>query len=120
MTSGESLGRAVAGIGDFNHDGIQDILMSKNANGYLDVGCYDVSSGKAVWHEFGILSTSAMSVAAVGDYNGDHTSDVLLYQSSNGDVGYYGIKNFATDIDPVTHSAWHDFGTTNTAYHIVA
>jgi hypothetical protein len=59
-------------------------------------------------------------VAAVGDYYGNGTSDVLLYNGSNGDVGYYAIKNFALDVSPFTNSAWHDIGTTPTTYHVVS
>jgi hypothetical protein len=94
----------VAGIGDFNGDGKQDILMSSTSvyPGCLDVGCYDVSSG--------IL--------------GNGTSDVLLHNGLNGDTGYYAVHNFGLAPDPMTGgtpaSAWHDIGTTPTSYHVVS
>jgi hypothetical protein len=111
---------SVVGVGDFNGDGKQDILFSSTTvhPGYLDVGIYDVSGGH--WHDLGILSTKDCSVKAVGDYLGNGTSDILLYQASNGDTGYYAIKNFALDVSPITHSAWHDIGTFPTSYHIVS
>jgi hypothetical protein len=77
------------------------------------------SSGAARWHDFGILATT-MTVAGTGDYLGNGTSDILLWNPPNGDTGYYTVKNFGLDVSPFTHSACHDLGTTNPTYHIVS
>ena len=69
----------VLGLGDFNADGITDLLL-RNTNGA--VGCYYADSG---WHYFQSLGDE-WTIAAVGDLNGDGRSDVVLKH----DAGFAG------------------------------
>ena len=75
----------VAGVGDFNHDGTDDILLFNQTSGdvfvdYINKG--QISSYSVV----GTANPTIWTVAGVGDFNGDGTSDILLYNRFSGDV----------------------------------
>ena len=68
---------AVAGIGDFNGDGRDDVLM-RRANGtwhYYPMNARRILAGRG---EVPLESDRAWSVAGIGDFNGDGKDDVLL------------------------------------------
>jgi hypothetical protein len=85
-------GWSIAGVGDFNNDGITDILLS------------NTGSGVAIWFmSNGVLALAAgvgtmapgWAIAQTGDYNGDGISDILLYHAASGTIGAW-IMNSAT------------------------
>jgi hypothetical protein len=70
----------IAGVGDFNGDGRDDLLW-RNSNGAI-----------AIWHMNGTSAQSALTsvqvgnewnIAAVGDYSGDGRDDIL-WRHDNG------------------------------------
>ncbi|MBR7138804.1 MAG: C10 family peptidase [Lentisphaeria bacterium] len=65
---------SVAGLGDFNGDGITDLLL-QNTNGA--VGCGFVLEGECVWNYFQSLGKE-WRLSAVGDFNGDSVADVVM------------------------------------------
>ncbi len=79
----------VAAIGDFQGDGIDDIIMWQKSTGFM-YAWEDGKSSNQRW--VGALDASQWEVAAVGDYNGDGKEDLLLRElvSGWGGVGYWG------------------------------
>ena len=70
---------SVVGTGDFNGDGISDILWKKGTNNYL---WYMKENGK---HSYKKLKASSNTFDKIGDYNGDGISDIL-WKSNDGGV----------------------------------
>ncbi len=82
----------VAAIGDFQGDGIDDIIMWQKSTGYI----YAWENGKSSNQRWvGQLDSNKWEIAAVGDYNGDGKEDLLLRELSSGwgGVGYWGSAN---------------------------
>ncbi len=82
----------VAAIGDFQGDGIDDIIMWQKSTGYL----YAWEDGKASNQRWvGQLNRNQWEIAAVGDYNGDGKDDLLLRELNSGwgGVGYWASGN---------------------------
>src|SRR5262249_31243312 len=74
---------SIAGTGDFNGDGISDILL--NAGGSLGIWFMNSSGGIASAKGVGTLP-AGWAVAQTGDYNGNGRSDILLYHAASGTV----------------------------------
>jgi hypothetical protein len=75
----------IAGIGDFNGDGVTDILWRDNNSG--TVAIWFMNGGMQVQSttNLGALPPNTWTIAQTGDYNGDGMSDILWIDSS-GDV----------------------------------
>ncbi len=82
----------VAAIGDFQGDGVDDIIMWQKSTGFM-YAWEDGKSSNQRW--VGALNASQWEVAAVGDYNGDGKEDLLLREllSGWGGVGYWAGAN---------------------------
>jgi hypothetical protein len=78
----------VAGIGDFNADNHADILW-RNSSGAVAVWTMNganVTSGAYATYNGAVAAPDASwSVAGIGDFNGDHTADVL-WRNANGSL----------------------------------
>ncbi|MBE6379035.1 MAG: hypothetical protein E7051_09515 [Lentisphaerae bacterium] len=72
----------VLGLGDFNGDGVSDLLL-ENVNGA--VGCSFVGDGTVTWNYFQSLGKE-WDISAVGDFNGDGRDDIVLRH----DAGFAG------------------------------
>lgn len=92
----------VLGLGDFNGDGITDLLL-QNDNGA--VGAYHTSGENVGWNYFQSLG-SEWSIAGIGDFNHDGIDDVVL-QNEKG--GYAGIWQLDRD----GQVSWSDLDVLN-------
>ena len=84
-----STGYSVVGIGDFSRDGINYIVFRNSSTG--DTGFYRLNldgTFQAWRQDIGTIST-ADSVVAVGDYNGDWVPDLLFRNNGTGDTLIY-------------------------------
>ncbi len=100
----DQAGRSVAGAGDVNGDGYDDILIGapENCDGGTDAGKSYLLYGPLE----GFLAPDAsfvgqyeddqsgMSVASAGDVNGDGYDDILIGAPENGDGGYKAGKAY--------------------------
>jgi hypothetical protein len=84
---------SIAGTGDFNGDGISDILVSTSGNA---VGIWFMNNSGTVASAQGAGTMAAgWTIVQTGDYNGDGRSDILWYQGSSGAVATW-LMNGAT------------------------
>ncbi len=79
LNNGSSFGAwAVVGAGDFNGDGVADLLL-KYPGGYMAAWCPDATGTFKQWMTLNNGSSfGAWAVTGVGDINGDGVADLLL------------------------------------------
>lgn len=77
----------VLGLGDFNGDGITDLLL-QNDNGA--VGAYLTDGENVGWNYFQSLG-SEWSIAGIGDFNHDGIDDVVLLNEQGGYAGIWQL-----------------------------
>ena len=85
------LGYQVAGTGDFNHDGTDDVLWYNPTNGKTEIwkivngqwsATFDLGSHPAGW-----------APAGVGDFNHDGTDDIAWYNATTRNIDIWQIVN---------------------------
>ena len=106
----------VVGTGDFNGDGVTDVLMRNNTIGG-DTGFYQMNSDGSLqgWHTIGSSSTD-YSVVGAGDFNGDGITDVLFRNNAlGGDTGFYQVSSDGSG----ALQGWRSVGSSNTDYSVV-
>ena len=118
----------VCGVGDFDGDGKDDIILFKrntgsgNRRGDVIVSLSDgtqfdpdaAQGGTAVWHDFFCIGDE---VCGVGDFDGDGKDDIILFKRSTGSGNRRGdvivSLSDGTQFDPDTTqggtAVWHDF-----------
>jgi hypothetical protein len=73
---------AFDGAGDFNNDGLSDLLAHTDAGGVRTLFAYQMTpEGSGGTSTLGNLGTD-WSTDAFGDFNGDGTMDILLHRDS--------------------------------------
>jgi hypothetical protein len=110
--NGVSLDWHVAGIGDFNGDGRDDILW-RNTDGRITDWLSTANGGYAPNSSafYDVISTD-WQVAEVGDYNGDGIDDIL-FRNTDG-----RITNWLGQVDGSFHdNAVNAFAVVNANYH---
>jgi FG-GAP-like repeat len=94
-------GWKLMGSGDFNADGIPDLVWQNTTTGQVNVNYYGGPRG-ATLSGFAVLNngagTGGWSVVAVADFNGDGVPDLIWQKASTGqvNVNYYGGPGGAT------------------------
>ena len=111
---------SVAGIGDFNGDGLADVLL-RNSNGTLADwtmnGSKIASSQLLTSQGTTVTLDPSWSIAALGDFNGDGKTDILLKNTSGAFVEWTmngSAITAATQVtssgQPVAAAAWQAQG----------
>jgi hypothetical protein len=107
----------VAGTGDFNGDGIDDILWRNSSTGRIAdwLGKPDASGGfTGNGANSGNTVDLAWQVAGIGDFNGDGHSDILWRNSSTGQVNDW----LGTATGGFTDNSAHASATLSTAWQV--
>ena len=93
---GTGSGWAVVGTGDFNGDGVSDVLLSYTGGGNTVLYDWQVSNGQYAATNnlnMGYGTSSGWTVLGTGDFNGDGTSDVLFENTQSGLVADWSVNN---------------------------
>jgi len=103
----------IAGVGDFNGDGTDDILWQNHATGLI--GAWQIRNAMYDgWRGFHVLGSNQWLIAGIGDFNGDGTDDILWHNRTSGVVGTWLIRNAAfsrwTGLGQTDYNKWHIVG----------
>ena len=112
---------SVAGVGDFNGDGLADVLL-RNSSGTLadwTMNGSQIESAQTVTYQGAAVTLDpSWSIAAIGDFNGDGKADILL-RNTNGAFQEWtmngsaiaAVNNVTAGGQAVTAPAWHTQGS---------
>ena len=84
----------IVGDGDFNDDGMSDILWQNRATGWVGIWLMNGSTIASSNFVFQVTDLN-WQVVGVGDFNNDGTSDIFWRNSSTGQNGVWLMKNAA-------------------------
>ena len=99
-------GWTIAGVGDFFGNGRDDVLWTNSSGGNVQTDIWQLgSNGQWINSVSPGSHPAGYQVAAVGDFTGNGTSDILWYNATTGDTGEWLINNgqWAGSIDLGAH-----------------
>ena len=104
---------AVAGLppGDFNGDGVSNVLFYNSTNGDTGYWLTDANGNVVGFHDYGLAST-AYPIAGIGDFSGDNLPDILFNNPLTGDTGYW-ITNASGQV-----TGFHEFASAAAGYQV--
>ena len=109
--------RQVAGTGDFNGDGISDILWRQDVTGRL-VDWLGTSNGGFVDNSQNFSSSipASVHIIGIGDFNGDNRDDILLRNDAGLLFNWLGqangtFANNTSNFSTVVSGEWRAIGT---------
>ncbi|MBQ9336417.1 MAG: hypothetical protein IJS14_03850, partial [Lentisphaeria bacterium] len=105
---------SLVGIGDFNADGVSDILWRNMEVGEVGTWLGDGNFG-VTWQSMAGAAIGEWEIAGIGDFNGDATDDVLWYNTQSGLMLNWQVQNGQYAADAVIAGAsvdeWRFAGT---------
>ena len=119
--AGSTTGWHIVGVGDFNGDGVPDLVWQNDNTGQVNVNYFGGSGGASITG-FNVLypagSTSGWRAGAVADFNGDGVPDIVWQNISTGqvNVNYFGggggasMTGFNVLYGAGTTTGWHIIG----------
>ena len=81
----------LVGTGDFNGDGVDDVLLQNKSNGW--VGAWLVEDGRV--DSFIGLCNNKNTIEQIADFNGDGIDDLRI-RTDKGDIGVLYVKGADT------------------------
>ena len=93
----------VVGVGDFDGNGISDVLLHNQVTGEVAAWLI-MNNAPNGWKSMGIAPAATWKVVGTGDFDGNGLSDVLLQDQTTGGVGAWLIPS-ASGIN-----GWKDLG----------
>ena len=96
----------MAGIGDFDDNGKDDILFSNSAGTALGYYADALTSG---WTNVGAYS-NAWEVEGIGDFDGNGKDDILFAEIDGNSLGYYADGSA---------SNWNNIGTYSADWEVL-
>jgi Ca2+-binding RTX toxin-like protein len=99
----------IQATGDFDRNGISDVLWRDRANNAVGAWMMDAKGGRS-WADIGTVNV-AYNVVASGDFDGDGVTDVLWRNDANGHTGAWLMR----DGQP---RGWLDLGNVDTAWTV--
>lgn len=89
------------GIGDFNGDGIKDILWQNTTSGNVSIWLMNGANAPTTVG-LGVVPTATYAVLGIGDFNGDGTSDILWQNTTNSNVLSVWLMNTSAGLASVS------------------
>jgi hypothetical protein len=105
----------IAGTGDFNGDGVPDVVWQDPATGAVQIWYMGGTQGNVVQTAVNLTSSSTSKVASIADFNGDGHPDIVWQDPGTGaaDVSFLGGPQGTTTLGTASMSngnSWRIMG----------